>query len=99
MREALFPTPNTMSEYGAYYRTITAHLIETKSFSLVGKGTRSLDIVRDVFNLVPVHWISRKIVRYLGNPLAQKPFSLKLSYDFLGWHSVEDQGNAARCPH
>ncbi|KAG8952208.1 hypothetical protein FRC04_004915 [Tulasnella sp. 424] len=69
MREALFPTPNTMSEYGAYYRTITAHLIETKSFSLVGKGTRSLDIVRDVFNLVPVHWISRKIA---GIPLKTK---------------------------
>lgn len=67
MREALFPE-GSMAEYGVFYRETTARLIESKSFSLVGKGVRSVDIVRDVFNLVPVHWVSKQVVRFLDNP-------------------------------
>ncbi|KAG8908060.1 hypothetical protein FRC01_007508 [Tulasnella sp. 417] len=69
MREALFPREDSMAEYGVFYRETTARLIETKSFSLVGRGTRSLDIVRDVFNLVPVHWVSKQVA---GIPLKTK---------------------------
>ncbi|KAG9014307.1 hypothetical protein FRB90_005401 [Tulasnella sp. 427] len=78
MREALFPTENSMSEYAAFYKETTARLIETRSFSLVGRGTRSVDIVRDVFNVVPVHWISRQVA---GIPLKDKATPLGLHTD------------------
>ncbi|KAG8894697.1 hypothetical protein FRB99_001047 [Tulasnella sp. 403] len=66
VRDALFPNDQAFEAYGEFYRDTTARLIEEKSFSLVGKGTRSVDIVRDVLNLVPVHWVSRKVA---GIPL------------------------------
>jgi len=50
----------------AYFSQKTEDLIKTKSFKHVGKGINYVDVVRDVINLVPVHWVSEKIT---GLPL------------------------------
>lgn len=49
----LKPTP----EIAAYFSEKTRSLIETKSFAQVKSDSRHVDIVKDVINLVPVHWI------------------------------------------
>ncbi|KAG8842829.1 hypothetical protein FRB96_004714 [Tulasnella sp. 330] len=69
MRKALFPDQNSLPGYAAFYGEMTAQLIKEKSFSLVGQASRSIDIVQDVLNLVPIHWISRHIA---GIPLKTK---------------------------
>ncbi|KAG9026836.1 hypothetical protein FRB95_008385 [Tulasnella sp. JGI-2019a] len=69
MRNALFPNEAALPGYAEFYGNMTSRLIREKSFSLVGQASRSVDIVRDVLNLVPVHWVSRHIA---GIPLKTK---------------------------
>ncbi|KAG8925416.1 hypothetical protein FRC02_009696 [Tulasnella sp. 418] len=66
IREALFPDNEAMQRLARFYREKTTELINRKSFALIGKNTRSINIVRDVINLVPVHWVSTQIA---GIPL------------------------------
>ena len=37
-------------------------LILTKGFELELKGTKTFDVVKDVLNLGPIHWIAEEIV-------------------------------------
>ena len=37
-------------------------LILTKGFELEVKGTKTFDVVKDVLNLGPIHWIAEEIV-------------------------------------
>lgn len=62
IRDALFP-PGRLDTYAKFYFDTTRKLIRQKNFSLVGSDVRSIDIVRDVVNLVPVHWASTHVVR------------------------------------
>lgn len=48
------PTP----EIATYFAEKTRSLISSKSFGLVGGQGQIVDIVKDVINLLPVHWIS-----------------------------------------
>lgn len=50
-----------MERYAEFYRTTTRSLIERRSFSS-GRNKRAVNIVRDVINIVPVHWICEEIV-------------------------------------
>jgi hypothetical protein len=50
---------------GQIARTIeskTRALIHQKSFSLLGDSTRCFDVVKDVVNLAPIHWIADTLV-------------------------------------
>lgn len=58
----MFPDSGALDRYAQYYGATTKRLIEEKSFSVVGKASRSVDIVRDVLNLVPVHFVARHLV-------------------------------------
>jgi len=49
-----------------YLEKKTSFLIKNKSYTLVGDGKRSVNVVRDVLNLLPLHFISNFI---LGLPL------------------------------
>lgn len=53
LHKAIFikPTPETAT----FFAEKTLSLINSKSFGLEGKN---VDIVKDVINLLPVHWIS-----------------------------------------
>ncbi len=55
LHRAIFIKPT--SETATYFAEKTRSLINAKSFELVdGKG-KNVDIVKDVINLLPVHWI------------------------------------------
>ena len=45
-----------------YFSQKTKELIETESFKHVGKGVKYVDIVRDVINIIPVHYVSQELV-------------------------------------
>ncbi|THH14008.1 hypothetical protein EW146_g6268 [Bondarzewia mesenterica] len=42
--------------------TTTSSLISTKAFKAVGRKGKYIDIVKDVINLLPVHWITNEII-------------------------------------
>lgn len=71
-----------------YFAKKTEELIKSKSFDHVGKGVRYVDIVRDVINLVPVHWISQEIVG-LVDPFTSNLFFLIY---YVGWTPVKNRG-------
>lgn len=62
IRDALFP-PGAMDTYARVFFDKTRELVREKVFPLVGLETYSVDIVRDVVNLVPVHWASTLVRR------------------------------------
>jgi len=52
-------------EYGRVASAITENvksLIFHKGFELEAKGTKTFDVVKDVLNLGPIHWIAEEIV-------------------------------------
>jgi cytochrome P450 len=64
MYRALY-SPGALDHYAGFYGSTTARLIGLKSYES-RKGTMNVDIVRDVINLVPVHWICEEVA---GIPL------------------------------
>ncbi|KAG9091000.1 hypothetical protein FRC06_000785 [Ceratobasidium sp. 370] len=62
-------TPEAIERYAKWYGAKTTELIQEKSFSMSKSQTRSVDIVRDVLNLVPVYWVSQELA---GLPLKCK---------------------------
>lgn len=42
---------------------MTRELITDKSYELVGTTTRTVDIVREVINVVPLYWLTTRVVR------------------------------------
>ncbi|KAH7106072.1 heme peroxidase [Auriculariales sp. MPI-PUGE-AT-0066] len=60
IRDALF-TSVQIDRYARFFFDTTRELIRQKSYSLVHSDVRSVDIVRDVVNLVPVHWASTQV--------------------------------------
>lgn len=61
MHKAMVST-EAIDRYVKWYGKKTTELINSKSFSMTNSRTRSVDIVRDVVNLVPVHWVSQCLV-------------------------------------
>ncbi|KAG9083295.1 hypothetical protein FRC07_013955, partial [Ceratobasidium sp. 392] len=68
MHKALV-SPDAIARYTQWYGAKTTDLIKEKSFSMSKSNTRSVDIVRDVLNLVPVYWVSQELA---GLPLKCK---------------------------
>lgn len=64
--QSVFVPKETMKETMDWFYTRTVELVEEKHLKLVlsesGTQTDMIDIVKDVFRLVPVHWASTKIV-------------------------------------
>ncbi|KAH9175686.1 heme peroxidase [Lactarius sanguifluus] len=64
--------------------SLTDALIKKKQLQGVGADTRYIDIVRDVINLIPVHWLSNDII---GLPLKVEgnPRGTYREQDLYGW--------------
>ena len=60
---ALVPDTQTMQEYTQWYKQMTTKLLNEKKFSYDGVPGTYVDIIRDVINLVSVHWAADKLVR------------------------------------
>ncbi|KAG8892791.1 hypothetical protein FRC01_013955, partial [Tulasnella sp. 417] len=64
--EAFVPTSVALKKQVDFLEKTTAMLLKEKSYSLVGDNKQSINIVRDVINLVPVYFIAEHV---LGLPL------------------------------
>ncbi|KDQ09782.1 hypothetical protein BOTBODRAFT_507785 [Botryobasidium botryosum FD-172 SS1] len=74
LSNALYPS-GALEQYATFFREKSEDLILEKSFNLVGRGTKSVDIVRDVINIVPVYWVARQVA---GIPIKTRasPFGI-----------------------
>lgn len=61
IQDTFVPTA-TLQSLSQWFYERTTELIRGKSYVIVDKR-RSIDIVRDVFRLVPVHWSATQVVR------------------------------------
>lgn len=59
---ALVPDQAAMAEYTQWFKEKTTSLLKEKQFSYDGVPGTYVDIVRDVINLVSVHWAAEKLV-------------------------------------
>ncbi|KZT00985.1 heme peroxidase [Laetiporus sulphureus 93-53] len=58
---ALVPDAQTMQEYTQWYKQMTIKLLNEKKFTYDGVPGTYVDIIRDVINLVSVHWAADKL--------------------------------------
>ena len=64
LRQALFPTHDSVSQHAAWIGNKTRQLVKDHSFKLFGVAGSRLDIVGNVVNLAPVYWVAEFIVRF-----------------------------------
>jgi len=60
--EALVDWSESTDKIGKYFYETTSRLMKSNSFSLVGGKVHGVDIVRDVFRVVPIAWAAADIV-------------------------------------
>ncbi|EPS97159.1 hypothetical protein FOMPIDRAFT_95975 [Fomitopsis schrenkii] len=58
---ALVPDMETMNGYTKWYRDMTEQLLKEKQFKYDGVDGTYVDVIRDVINLVSVHWAADKL--------------------------------------
>ena len=63
LQQAIFHNIEHTTHIARHIESKARALIHQKSFSLVGTNTRCIDIVKDVVNLAPIHWIADALVR------------------------------------
>lgn len=59
LSKAIFSKPDPGS--AGYFSKKAAQLINNYSFAKIGSETKCVDIVKDVINYLPVHWISHLV--------------------------------------
>jgi hypothetical protein len=62
MLSVMLAAPAPMDKIGTFFYSKTRELIASNSFALVGGKTRNVDIVRDVFKFIPIHWAATEVV-------------------------------------
>ena len=68
-----------------YFRTKISTLVAERSVKYPRRSSRCIDIVHDVINVLPIHWISEKIVR-------KEPPDFKTPFDMAkDWSSPENR--------
>jgi linoleate 10R-lipoxygenase len=58
---ALAGTPEASKHIGQFFHDKTRELIGIHSYKLVGGKVNAVDIVRDVLNVVPLHWAAAEL--------------------------------------
>ncbi|KAH8099451.1 heme peroxidase [Cristinia sonorae] len=66
---SLFPTQDSLVNYVNFYKTKTLELLKENSYKISGVPGTRVDIVRNVINLVSVHWAADYLI---GIPLKTK---------------------------
>jgi hypothetical protein len=62
---ALFPSKDSLDEYCAWYRLGVQRKIQERSWKYDGVPGTYVDIVKDVINVVSVHWAADRLVGFL----------------------------------
>ena len=82
------------TDWVTFLSKTTEDLIKTKAFEPTSKGVKYVDIVKDVINILPIHWISQRIVRSVVISLF---FWLDLTGICSGWPTPENEHESQRC--
>jgi linoleate 10R-lipoxygenase len=53
---------NNLKKWSSSFSTLTQRLLKEKEIKQAGSAVRYVDVVKDVINLVPVHWIANEVV-------------------------------------
>ncbi|KDQ52925.1 hypothetical protein JAAARDRAFT_162433 [Jaapia argillacea MUCL 33604] len=99
-----------IAKWRSSFRQTTLGLIKDKSVSHVGSTARYVDVVKDVVNLVPIHWIANEVVgvsmKTTANPSGisreqdlYNKFADVCNYIFLNYdpyHDLELHNDAAK---
>ncbi|KAA1469100.1 linoleate diol synthase, partial [Dentipellis sp. KUC8613] len=57
----LAATPEAEDKIAQYFYDKTRALVAEKSYTLADKGTKNVDIVRDVLRYLPLHWVATEL--------------------------------------
>lgn len=88
--EKLLSDSNSFTTWSSYFQKKVEALILTKSGQFVGAKSRHVDIVGDVINLLPVHWISEEII---GLPLKTTSNTSGIWYEQHLYRKFADVGH------
>jgi hypothetical protein len=77
-----------LDKWAAAIEQITRDLLKEKSVYNASWKTNHLDVVRDVINLVPVHFLSTEIVRRLS---LQAPYNWMADVPCSAWPANQDR--------
>jgi linoleate 10R-lipoxygenase len=64
LAKAVFERP--ASETAHTFADTTRRLVKNKAFEKIGTKDRYVDIIKDVINLLPIHWLSQEVVRIVS---------------------------------
>ncbi|KAJ7079447.1 heme peroxidase [Mycena belliarum] len=101
---ALFPSKNSLAEYGAWFRDATVQKIKERSWKYDGVQGNYVDIVRSVINAVTVHWAADQLaglpVKTKENPRGlyteqefYEMFATLFTFTFIGIGDIEHDGS------
>ncbi|KAF8958408.1 heme peroxidase [Flammula alnicola] len=85
MSKYIFSNPSL--EIPFYFSKKTQALIKAKSFEKIGTKTYFVDIVKDVINLLPIHWIAQEIA---GLPLKTDSNPTGIWYEQITYDKFAD---------
>ncbi|KIJ37088.1 hypothetical protein M422DRAFT_232076 [Sphaerobolus stellatus SS14] len=60
--ERVLFTKEKIAQHASFYYDQTTTLLAEKSFMASGSTTRTVDVVREVINCLPLHWITNRVV-------------------------------------
>lgn len=66
LKQIIIPSPDALNHTFAWFHDRTLELIRDKSLTLADPSKHTVDLVKDIFRLVPVHWSSSQVVRLLS---------------------------------
>lgn len=75
------------ADVGSYYAKKTQALVKCHTFSKVGTQVRFVDVVKDVINILPIHWISQEIA---GLPLKTEANPSGLWYEQITYEKFAE---------
>ncbi|KAI0290112.1 heme peroxidase [Multifurca ochricompacta] len=82
--EEIFARDEQLKKAAQAFSSITEGLIKQKTLKGVGTHVMYVDIVRDVINLVPVHWLSNYIIG-LSLKVVENPRGVYREHELYSW--------------
>ena len=64
---ALFSSKDSVAKYVEGYKNLTRKMVQEHSYKMKGAPGIRVDVVRNVVNLVAVHWVTDYLVRSVSS--------------------------------
>lgn len=67
LKQIVLPSSDALNRSLVWFRDRTLELIREKNLTLVDPSKHTIDLVKDIFRLVPVHWSSSQVVSWVAD--------------------------------